>query len=207
MKSVYLIGDSISLHYGEFFVDAISDAFTYVSREGVQEALDDINMAVGGNAGDSSRVLELVKKQESEKSNNYDILLFNCGLHDIKRHPPKQTLQIEPDLYEKNLCEVIEIATRNGISPIFIMTTPVNDVIHHSYLEINNGIERFNADVVEYNRIAVKVMEKYKIPVINLYDYTLSFGDSAYMDHVHYNTEVRKLQAEFIANELKKLQA
>ena len=205
MKSVYLIGDSISLHYGEFFVEAVSDTFKCISREGVQEALANINNAVGGNAGDSSRVLELVKKQDAEKSNNYDILLFNCGLHDIKRHPPKQTLQIEPDVYEKNICEVIEIATKKGISPVFIMTTPVNDAIHHSYLEINHGIERFNGDVVEYNKIAVRVMEKYKIPVINLYDFTLSFGESAYSDHVHYTTEVRKLQAQFVATELKKL--
>ena len=206
MSRIYVIGDSISLHYGEFLIGTISEEFTYVARENVQEALDNINMSVGGNAGDSSRVLGLVKGQEENGYfNRYDILLFNCGLHDIKRHPPCGTLQVEPDLYKKNLCEIIDIVKRNGVSPIFITTTPVNDEIHHSYLEINNGIERFNADVVKYNEIAIEVMRKYNVPTIDLYDYTLSFGADAYNDHVHYINEVRKLQAEFIAKELKRI--
>lgn len=206
MKRVYVIGDSISLHYGEYFADAIFNTFTYVQRKNVQEALDNINMAVGGNGGDSSRVLNLVKKQAEEGTLDIiDILLFNCGLHDIKRHPPKGELQVEADLYEKNLCEIIEIIKTHGVSPIFLTTTPVNDEIHHSYLEINNGIERFNDDVVNYNKIAVRVMEKYKVPIIDLYSYTLDFGEKAYDDHVHYTSEVRKLQAEFIANELKRI--
>ena len=205
-KKIYVIGDSISLHYGEFIIDALCDGFAYVPRENVKEALENINMAVGGNAGDSSRVLGLVKKQEEEGDiNNYDIILFNCGLHDIKRHPPKGTLQVEPELYEKNLCEVLDILKGHNVTPVFLTTTPVNDEIHHSYLEINNGIERFNKDVLEYNKIALGIMEKYKVAVIDLYNYTLAFGDAAYMDHVHYITEVRKLQAEFIANELDRL--
>lgn len=206
MKRVYVIGDSISLHYGEFFIDAIADDFVYMPREGVQEALENINMAVGGNGGDSSRVLDLVKKQEEEGSlNNYDIILLNCGLHDIKRHPPKGDLQIEPDAYEKNLCKIVETVKNNGVFPVFLTTTPVNDEIHHSYLEINHGIERFNADVIEYNEIAVRIMGKYNVPIINLYDFTLQLGDEAYDDHVHYTMEVRKLQAEFIAKELKRI--
>ena len=206
MKKVHIIGDSISFHYGEFFIDAIADDFAYMPREGVQEALDNINMAVGGNGGDSSRVLGFVQKQEEEEFfSNYDILLFNCGLHDIKRHPPKGDLQIEPDMYEKNLCKIIETVKNNGVFPVFLTTTPVNDEIHHSYLEINNGIERFNADVLEYNKIAVRIMEKHNVPVIDLYGYTLPFGDKAYKDHVHYTMEVRKLQAEFIAKELKRI--
>ena len=184
----------------------LKNDFTYVQRKNVQEALDNINIAVGGNAGDSSRVLNLVKTQEDEGSLNIiDILLFNCGLHDIKRHPPKGALQVEADLYEKNLCEIIKILKRNGVSPVFLTTTPVNDEIHHSYLEINNGIERFNADVVNYNKIAVRTMKKYNVPIIDLYSYTLEFGKEAYDDHVHYTEEVRRLQAEFIANELKRI--
>ena len=206
MKKVYVIGDSISFHYGEFFIDAIANEFMCVPREGVQEALDNINMAVGGNGGDSSRVLGFVKKQEEEGNfSNYDILLLNCGLHDIKRHPPKGALQVEPDLYEKNLCDIIEIVKSHGVSPVFLTTTPVNDEIHHAYLERNNGIERFNADVVEYNKIAVGIMEKYNVPIINLYDFTLPLGEKAYCDHVHYTVDVRKLQAEFIAKELKRI--
>ena len=205
-KKIYFIGDSISLHYGEFIIDALSDAFIYVPRENVQEALDNINMAVGGNGGDSSRVLGLVKKQEEEGDiNNYDIILFNCGLHDIKRHPPKGSLQISPDVYEKNLYEIVDIIKKHGVSPVFLTTTHVSDEIHHAYLEINNGIERFNKDVLEYNKIALGIMEKYSVPVIDLYNYTLTFGDAAYMDHVHYTTEVRKLQAEFIASELDRI--
>ena len=205
MKKLFLIGDSISVHYGEYLSAEVSDEFFCIPREGIQEALDNINVAVGGNGGDSCRVLDFVKNQEKEGKLNYDILLFNCGLHDIKRNPPEGNLQVAPDVYEKNMCEIIEIAKSHGVSPVFMTTTPVSDEIHHAHLEANCGVERFNADVLEYNKIATAIMKKYDVPVINLYDYTLGFGDEAYMDHVHYKNEVRQLQAKFIAKELKKL--
>ena len=58
---------------------------------------------------------------------------------------------------------------------------------------------------IEYNEIAVRIMGKYNVPIINLYDFTLQLGDEAYDDHVHYTMEVRKLQAKFIAKELKRI--
>ena len=205
MKKLFVIGDSISVHYGDYLTAEVSDKFFCIPREGMQEALDNINMAVGGNGGDSCRVLDFVKGQEKDGKLNYDVFLFNCGLHDIKRHPPKGTLQVDHELYEKNLCEIIDLVKSHGIAPVFITTTPVHDEIHHSYIERNKGVERFNADVVEYNKIAVGIMEKYNVPIINLYDFTLPLGAEAYDDHVHYTVEVRKLHAEFIAKELKRI--
>lgn len=205
MKKLFVIGDSISVHYGEYLPTEVSDDFVYIQREGIQEALANINMAVGGNTGDSSGALDFVKNQVKAGFFTYDVLLFNCGLHDIKRNPPEMNLQVAPDLYEKNLCEIVEIAKSNGVFPVFMTTTPVSDDIHHAYLKANHGIERFGADVLEYNKIATDVMNRLVVPVIDLFSFTLPFGDDAYMDHVHYKNEIRKLQAQFIAKELKKL--
>ena len=38
-----------------------------------------------------------------------------------------------------------------------------------------------------------------KIPVIDIYTFTIKFIPDGYIDHVHYNNEVRQKQADFIA--------
>lgn len=202
MKQLFVIGDSISVHYGDYLMSELSGSFSCIPREGIQEALENINLPVGGNGGDSARVLDFLQKQEKAGELNYHILLFNCGLHDIKRNPPSMELQIPPDVYAKNLREILALVKKHGVQPVFINTTPVNDEIHHSYLKENFGIERFSADVINYNRIAEEIMEQEDVPVIDLYAFTLKLGKEAYCDHVHYKESVRKQQAVFIAEKI-----
>ena len=60
-------------------------------------------------------------------------------------------------------------------------------------------IHRFAADAVAYNAAADAIMKAAGVPLIDLYSFTLKFGKEAYCDHVHFNDDVRRLQAAFIA--------
>ncbi len=52
---------------------------------------------------------------------------------------------------------------------------------------------------MHYNAIAESVMNNNKIPIIDLYSFTLNLGDDPYCDHVHFKENIRQLQAAFIA--------
>lgn len=205
MKRIFVVGDSISVHYGDYLSKMLSENFICVPREGMEEALQNINAAVGGNGGDSRRVLEFLTAQQQNGEMIYDILLFNCGLHDIKRNPPEGLLQVPIDEYKENLEKILSLLKKENVFPVFINTTPVNDEIHHSYLVQNFGIERFSRDVLDYNKAAEKIMKDNNIDVIDLFSFTAELGEKAYCDHVHYNEDVREKQAIFIAETLMSL--
>ena len=71
MKSVFVIGDTISLDYHKFMKDMLYEKADYSS---------DIFSA---NGVDSIQVLEYLNEIDKE-GKKYDILLINCGLNDIK---------------------------------------------------------------------------------------------------------------------------
>ena len=43
---------------------------------------------------------------------------------------------------------------------------------------------------------------RYMVRIIDLYEFTEKLDGGKYIEHVHYNEEVRKLQATFIAGSL-----
>ncbi|WP_409345154.1 SGNH/GDSL hydrolase family protein [Paenibacillus sp. MBLB4367] len=202
MKKIFLIGDSISVHYSDYLSALIKERYELVPREGIKEALQNINMPIGGNGGDSARVLGFLKAQEDEERLNYDVLLFNSGLHDIKRIYETMEIQVELSAYEANLREILKLARAHRVMPIFINTTPVDDEIHFSFLKENGGITRYHADVIAYNHAAEKIMRENDVAIIDLNGYTASLGGNLYCDHVHFNDSIRKLQADFIAVKL-----
>ncbi len=202
MKKVFLLGDSINLHYGSYLLTFLQNHCQFSYKEGKEEALANINEPVGGNGGDSSMVLEYLRERSEKTDMDYDYLVFNAGLHDIKRNPPSMDLQVSPEDYRKNLLEIIKIMKNKNVKPVFITSTPVNDEIHHSYLVQNFGIERFNADIINCNNAAKEIMAENGIPVIDLYEFTLFFGKDAYIDHVHYSEKIRELQGAFLAGSM-----
>lgn len=197
MKKMLLLGDSINLHYGSYLAEYLKNNFEIHSKPGKKEALKKIDYAVGGNGGDSSMVLEYVKERDKNNDLDFDVFVFNCGLHDIKRKVPEEKLQIPIEQYEQNLNEIYKIMQKNGVKCIFITTTPVYEEMH---LELAPaGIKRYNADVCAYNEVAVKTAEKNNAPIIDLYGFVCAQNDRGYLDYAHFNLEARKLQAAFIA--------
>jgi len=193
MKKVFVLGDSISLHYGPFLEKYIKGIFDY-DRKGKNQECKDLNIASQVNGGDSSNCLEYL---ELLPNLEYDILLLNCGLHDIKTHP--NGIQISEEDYEINLKKIINLVRSRGKKIVWVSSTPVDDEQHN---RVCTEFFRYSRDIVRYNEIAAKVMDEENVPAIDLYTFTNNLEEPLFADHVHYFEPIRKLHAAFIAGHL-----
>ncbi|MBW7454246.1 hypothetical protein ACFOLF_07980 [Paenibacillus sepulcri] len=195
MRNVMVIGDSISIQYGPFLSTLLAGRFCYDRKRGGDQAMVDLDKAMGANGGDSSMVLSYLKS-ECKSGVRYDILLLNCGLHDMKTDPRTRAKQVPLDSYEDNLKEIAKLAMEMANGVVWIRTTDVVEELHNIP---GKTFHRFHEDVMLYNAAADSIFAELGIPRIDLYSLTRKFGNSAYCDHVHFVDEVRRLQAAFIA--------
>jgi len=194
MNTVHVLGDSISMHYGPYLEKYLDVDCRYSRKEGESGNMDVLE---GANGGDSSMVLEYLNKCYSEQL-HWDLLLINCGLHDIKRNNGK--FQVDPLEYESNIQKIFELAGRLCEEIIWIQTTPVFDDIHNSR---KKEFERYNADVEKYNQIAESIAILEGIQVVDLNTFCHALGAvELYEDHVHFKSDVCKLQGAFIAGHI-----
>ncbi|WP_282936571.1 SGNH/GDSL hydrolase family protein [Paenibacillus sp. RC67] len=198
MRRVFVIGDSISIQYGPYLKDMLADRFGYDRKSGEEAALTNLDNPMGANGGDSSMVLEYLTLEHNHGT-RYDILLMNCGLHDIKSSLTDSSKQVPPDDYRSNLQSIAKLAQKMANDVIWIQTTDVVTEIHNARCR---SFHRFEVDVLQYNKIADQVWESFKIPRMDLYSFSRAFGTSAYCDHVHFTEEVRRLQAAYITGYL-----
>jgi acyl-CoA thioesterase-1 len=106
--------------------------------------------------------------------NNWDIIHFNFGLHDIKHVDPlsgknstnpKDPQQADLKQYKKNLEIIVEKLKTTGAKLIFATTTPYPDDVE--------GPLRETGMPVKYNRTAIKIMNKNNIAINDLYAFML----------------------------------
>ena len=155
LPQVLSIGDSISIGY----------------FKPLQKRLNNIAV-VHHNQGNAQHTANGLKKlDEWLGDTKWDVIHFNFGLHDLKyvdargKNTSAETgkQQIPIDKYERNLEEIAERLKKTGAKLIYATTTPVPD-----------GTKiRVKGDAVIYNRVAVKVMEKHRIPINDLYSFAL----------------------------------
>ncbi len=195
---IYVLGDSISIHYGSYLEKYLKNVVEYSRKEGEEEALLNLDNPQGANGGDSSMVLKFLQEKSKSGGINADFLLLNCGLHDIKVYDDDNIKQVDPGLYESNLKAIVKIVSTMGLKLIWIRITPVSDTVHNSG---NAGFKRFSVDVDAYNEIADAVMKDAGISSIDLNTFTGNLGDmlDLYEDHIHFKEHVREKQAAFIA--------
>jgi hypothetical protein len=194
-RRIFVIGDSVSIHYGPYLEKMIKDKFEYDRKRGIEQALTDLDRPVGANAGDSGMVLEYLA-EEYKKNTKYDILLINCGLHDLRRDRTLNEVQVELEAYKSNLTKIIKISKDMSNKTIWIGLTPIIDEIHNSRKE---GVLRYSEDVKAYDTAAKKIMMEYNVSCIDMYSFIKNLGADVYSDHVHFKDEIRQLQAAFIA--------
>ena len=197
MKHVYIIGDSISIQYGPYLEKALHGVMAYARKEGEAEALLNLDNPQGANGGDSSMVLAYLHGLKQQGDLDADLLLLNCGLHDIKTDPQSGQKQISPDQYHDNLCAIIDLATQMKPTLIWVRTTPCDEAIHNT--RPNMQFHRFAQDCHAYNKVADQIMTKADIPIIDLHTFTKNLGPDIYCDHVHFHDHIRQQQAAFIA--------
>lgn len=56
-ETVFVLGDSIYIHYGPYLKKMISSKFDYDRKKGTEDLLQDLDKPIGTNAGDSKRLL------------------------------------------------------------------------------------------------------------------------------------------------------
>lgn len=202
MQQIFIIGDSISIQYGSYLEHMLKGSFIYARKEGVDEALSNLDYPTGANGGDSSMVRAYLREKCAEKNFQPDILVLNCGLHDIKTDPQSHRKQMDIKEYENNLKAILCMMAERRMKLVWIRTTPVEDDIHNSR---QKGFSRYNRDVKAYNAVADRIFGQAQVPIIDLYSFTQTFGRDAYCDHVHFTERVQELQAAFIAGHLWRL--
>lgn len=197
---LFLLGDSISLQYMPYLQTDLSDNFIIENKQDDGETMKNLDIPRGSNGGDSHMVLEYLKIKVKDPSFQPDVLLLNCGLHDIKRDAASHALAVPPEQYRQNLQDIFLLLNKKHIPVIWIRTTEVVDSIHAK----NKEFGRFAKDLEQYNSIADEVAMKYQVPEIDLYSFTKKLGANRYADHVHYNDNVKALQGAFIAGYMSK---
>jgi lysophospholipase L1-like esterase len=195
---IFVIGDSISMHYGPYLKQYLNGIAEYDRKEGDEEAMLNLDIPQGANGGDSSMVLTYLKAKNKAGGIDADFLLLNCGLHDIKTDIETGEKQITIENYKENMLAILEFVSSMKQKLVWIRTTPCDEVIHN---KPDKPFHRFAADCSAYNQVSDEIMAKAGIPSIDLYTFTsnLGKGSDLYCDHVHFPDHIREKQAAFIA--------
>ena len=100
---IYVLGDSISIGYGSFLDAYLKGIIEYSRKEGEEEALLNLDNPVGANGGDSGMVLSFLQAKAASGGIDADLLLLNCGLHDIKTAPSSGAYQVPIETYRDHV--------------------------------------------------------------------------------------------------------
>lgn len=196
MKRLYVIGDSISMHYGPYLARYLQGTMAY-ARKTEEEAVSlDLQPPQGANGGDSSMVLAFLRAKVASGGINADLLMMNCGLWDLRTDPRTGKKQVPLVLYCENLRALVGLVQSSGVPLLWVRTTPCDEAVHNRR---EAGFFRFSADCDAYNEAADVIMNAYGVPIIDLHRFTLNLGEDLYFDHVHFHEHVREKQGAFIA--------
>jgi lysophospholipase L1-like esterase len=179
---VLLIGDSISIGYTE------------PTRELLKDKVNVFRIPENGGHTDKG----LDKLSLWLRGEQWDVIHFNWGLHDLK-HVKDGKLDSSgkqlnsPGNYEKNLEALVKRLKSTNAKLIWASTTPVP--------EGSNG--RVAGDAEKYNQIAEKVMQRNGIHINDLYNHVLPQLEKYQKpQNVHFYPEGSKFLAEKVAKEI-----
>lgn len=192
LKNLYVIADSISIHYEPYLRDFTSEYYNY-DRKG--NSLERTVNSFDKIGGDSNMVLEYINKLVNDGFHT-DVLMLNCGLHDIKVDINSEKRQVSLEDYQKNLMKIAEICKKCSDKTVWVNTTPIDDEQHrkHSY-----SFQRYNSDVIMYNETADEIFINSGHNIIDLYTFSIKLGKELYCDHIHFDESIRELQGAFLA--------
>lgn len=181
---VLFIGDSIRMGYAPLVKAQLANKITAKWPD--------------ENCEDSGKILSNIEKYiETSKP---DLIYINCGLHDIKSTKTDNKNNVPIEIYEENLNKIINLIKSKNIKVVWALTTPVIDEWHNNV----QGFNRFNADVVKYNKIAKKVMLSQGVGMVDHYQ-IISEADKETVfkkDGVHYTDKGSELFANTVSIEI-----
>jgi lysophospholipase L1-like esterase len=97
------------------------------------------------------------------------------------------------------------IRKHSGAKIIWATTTPVQDDLHHAAHGKWKDFDRFNSDVIAYNRAAVEVCRELDVPVNDLYSLVMQAGLPAIQtaDGVHFSSEGSLILGRAVAGKIR----
>ena len=184
-KLLYVIGDSISMGYCPLLVMSGSACGTLYSV-----------LHAPGNSGNSTHITESL--DDWLVGYNPDMVLFNCGLHDVLRDIQSEC-HTSMEQYKANLRSIVARLGQFVNPPrlIWARTTPVID--ERTYA--SGWQRRHNEDIIAYNEVADAVMAETGVESIDLYGVVMENDPSALItsDGSHFTEEGYKLLDKTIA--------
>jgi lysophospholipase L1-like esterase len=189
---VLIMGDSISMENG----------YLKGLRGRLGESFEVVHNS--GNGGDSANVLAHLETWVRAASP--DIIHFNCGLHDLKLDRATGTHQVPLEQYRRNLDAITGwLKQHSDARLVFALTTPVNTEWHRK----KKPFDRELSAVARYNQAAREIMERYGIPVNNLYGVISEAGPDTCLvaDGVHMNEKGKALLADAVAAKIREIAA
>jgi lysophospholipase L1-like esterase len=202
MRRVFLLGDSISIGYAPFLRRFVDGHCAIQQKSGMEESLRDLNAAIGANGGDSGHCLSYLQAMVPCGRLQADLLLLNCGLHDIKCQPGMRSRQVSAEVYRENLCAILTLAREAFVPVLWVRTTPVEERVHNTP---DCSVWRYEADVQTYNAIADEVMAAADVRSVDLHAFTCQIAPSGQRttDGRHFPDYICELQGAFIAGWLR----
>ncbi len=152
LPKVVLLGDSVREHYAPFVAELLAGKATVVTPK--------------ANGGDSGKLLQNLNEWAIKEQP--DVIHFNSGIHDTKRDQKTGKYNVPPEKYEANLREIVKrLRAETKAKIIFALSTPLIDERSKGYWK-TRSYQLFNASVMEYNVIALRVMKDLDVPVNDL---------------------------------------
>ena len=166
LPKVVLLGDSVREHYAPFVAELLAGRATVVTPK--------------ANGGDSGKLL--TNLDEWAIKEQPDVIHFNCGIHDTKRDQKTDKYNVPPEQYEANLREIVRrLRAETRAKVVFALSTPLIDERSKGYWK-TRSYQLFNASVMNYNVIALRVMKELDVPVNDL---TAALGDAKESARLH----------------------
>ena len=211
INNILIIGDSISIRYTPIVAQELQDLDGSIrhapgnSRE-TTYALAKPNLKDYPKFSKSQQYSWRKVQMEQAKSNldfwlafgRWDVIVFNFGLHDIKRsrkpdQPPQTRTSIEQ--YKSNLETICARLKQTDAKLIWVKTTPVRPPANY---------DRQNTDVIRFNAAATEVLESQKIPMVDLYTPTFAELDRYIAkDGTHFQPVGVEMQGRLVAQAIR----
>jgi lysophospholipase L1-like esterase len=176
VKNVLIIGDSISIGYTPFVQKALAPEINVVHNP--------------GNGGSTVRGLDSVETWVGKRE--WNVILFNFGLHDLVRkdslnkYDVNGKISVPVEKYKENLNQIVSNLRQTTATLIFINTSVVPE----------NSSGRKVEDPAIYNAAALEVMNKNGIQVIDLYTASqVIHPENSKPGNVHYTEKGYELLA------------
>lgn len=197
LPKVLIIGDSISIGYTPFVKDLLkfqADVYRPMLENGNPE-----------NCAGTTKGIANIDRWIGDTK--WDVIHFNFGLHDIKHVDPKtgenssnpqDPQQADLKQYKKNLKVIVKKLKATGAKLIFATTTPYPDTV--------SGPLREPGMPKKYNKVAIKIMNKNKIHINNLYAFMLPrMKELQRPNNVHFTPEGSEALAEKVVDRIKEV--